>query len=932
MERDGNREICVKLLELVNKRRQEEGLAALEECPAASRVAQECATTTLAARQRDPQLAGLDCTQVRYYEQGVLGAVEEEVLLEALDDSQDIDLLNTSDIADLLLDILVVNSGALDKCTSTRLNGVGVGFALSESHASIVTTYTAQHVTFEAAPAVSLRAASSKVECRVCTPGLRAVGVRVEFFSELDKSDIPGALWSAEEGVTPTSAATMLHEIPPWELNSVAEPSTASFELSMPCILQRAGIYREQRGVYLARVFVAPSDTVDDVPFAEPSEGFVFPDSGKGQFCGGQIALSYPPAAGSKALKEEVAHLLKMCERRTNLAVEEICLVERGETLPEGFEVYNDDEQLGVVLCVRKGPAKEGCVVELATAFGEDDVPAGFSIVGRHGSGESVDLRGTLQRLQSENDEVVLDEDALQEPIFLCFRQSSDPVEMTARGISEVVLQVCDSGADANMEAVDTLDIVPGVLAAVYRGVKAIAPEDLYATAPIDLRQAQLERQGSRTRGGGDDFDEDANLDGSLDDDEELNSQGNEWADLDEEKGFGNVAKLDPEALEGGKLGECILPTAESKRAELEEAERQAQASRIETLIENAKVERERLRAENSLLQKSLVPFMTKKKQLQHQLQRSESKNGGEDAGMATADGDDTTGGAALDDPASQEKERQYTNSLSACHDAAETLKRTREAYDKVAMELQTRLDEKEAKALEIRNSFAHFKREIAKAAENSRTGKPIPMRIIRQFEETEEQKDGEVEKVRLKNINLRSQLRKLEGALHEKEKLAEGLHLIDFEQLKIENQTLNEKIEERNEELHKLRKKTTTTVQVLTHIKEKLQFVQAEAVQLKGELGVLDKEVTASRDQLTKSKHARDALRSTNEAKKRDQGFVNSTLLVQDFQQRKAEIKGLKRTIRDLQHKYANLTGERAQNKAVTGDKASTADRQEER
>lgn len=42
-------------------------------------------------------------------------------------------------------------------------------------------------------------------------------------------------------------------------------------------------------------------------------------------------------------------------------------------------------------------------------------------------------------------------------------------------------------------------------------------------------------------------------------------------------------------------------------------------------------------------------------------------------------------------------------------------------------------------------------------------------------------------------------------------------LHLIDFEQLKIENQTVNEKIEERNEELLKLRKKNTTTVQVRT-------------------------------------------------------------------------------------------------------------------
>lgn len=46
-------------------------------------------------------------------------------------------------------------------------------------------------------------------------------------------------------------------------------------------------------------------------------------------------------------------------------------------------------------------------------------------------------------------------------------------------------------------------------------------------------------------------------------------------------------------------------------------------------------------------------------------------------------------------------------------------------------------------------------------------------------------------------------------------EELAEGLHLIDFEQLKIENQSLNEKIEERNEDLVKLRKKTATTVQV---------------------------------------------------------------------------------------------------------------------
>jgi hypothetical protein len=56
--------------------------------------------------------------------------------------------------------------------------------------------------------------------------------------------------------------------------------------------------------------------------------------------------------------------------------------------------------------------------------------------------------------------------------------------------------------------------------------------------------------------------------------------------------------------------------------------------------------------------------------------------------------------------------------------------------------------------------------------------------------------------------------LERLEATVREKEQLAEGLHLIDFEQLKIENQSLTEKIEERNEELLKLKRKITTTVQ----------------------------------------------------------------------------------------------------------------------
>merc|ERR1712156_606686 len=107
----------------------------------------------------------------------------------------------------------------------------------------------------------------------------------------------------------------------------------------------------------------------------------------------------------------------------------------------------------------------------------------------------------------------------------------------------------------------------------------------------------------------------------------------------------------------------------------------------------------------------------------------------------------------------------------------------------------------------------------------------------IEQYLATDNRKEKEVVDVRLENIKLKNKLRKKELQLKSKEELAEGLHLIDFEQLKIENQTYNEKIEERNEELLKFKNKIQSTVQVLTHLKEKLQFVQAENHVLKGQL-----------------------------------------------------------------------------------------------
>merc|ERR1712167_545498 len=59
-------------------------------------------------------------------------------------------------------------------------------------------------------------------------------------------------------------------------------------------------------------------------------------------------------------------------------------------------------------------------------------------------------------------------------------------------------------------------------------------------------------------------------------------------------------------------------------------------------------------------------------------------------------------------------------------------------------------------------------------AAEHSRTGKKLSKKVIDEFEAQEALRDQELEKVRLKNINLRNALKKCEAKLRAKEQLAE--------------------------------------------------------------------------------------------------------------------------------------------------------------
>lgn len=99
-----------------------------------------------------------------------------------------------------------------------------------------------------------------------------------------------------------------------------------------------------------------------------------------------------------------------------------------------------------------------------------------------------------------------------------------------------------------------------------------------------------------------------------------------------------------------------------------------------------------------------------------------------------------------------------------------------------MANELEEKLYEKQEKCGEIKSSFREFKREVARNAEYNRTGKPIPKKIIDDWEHREGLKDKEVADARLANIRLRNTLETLEKSIKKKEEFIHGVHLIDFE------------------------------------------------------------------------------------------------------------------------------------------------------
>ena len=221
-------------------------------------------------------------------------------------------------------------------------------------------------------------------------------------------------------------------------------------------------------------------------------------------------------------------------------------------------------------------------------------------------------------------------------------------------------------------------------------------------------------------------------------------------------------------------------------------------------------------------------------------------------------------------------EQKYIINTLANVKQVRVKLKQMQDAYNMLTSELQEKNREREENAKKLLDWFKTFKSEIIREAEYSKTGKKIEQFKILMWEKSEKELNERIHNQRLNNIMLKNLLKKYEHDLKKKEELAEGLNLIDFEQLKIENQTLNEKIEERNEELHKLKKKIHNAVISITHIKEKLHQVMVNIEVEKEKCDKLEVDKKALQSELAGVKTKKDEKTAEVIKKRKEVGFVN--------------------------------------------------------
>jgi len=254
----------------------------------------------------------------------------------------------------------------------------------------------------------------------------------------------------------------------------------------------------------------------------------------------------------------------------------------------------------------------------------------------------------------------------------------------------------------------------------------------------------------------------------------------------------------------------------------------------------------------------------------------------------------------------------RYHQALSDIDQARVDLASLQESLNQDSVVLRTNLESLEAQVMEMNAAFDALRVTAAQRVERSQgvymtpdmvQAKETSLRdLLTQHDELRLQLFRLDEKIA--SLGVRTQSRGAPSS-----ETGQRMSKVDIEQLKVENQTLAEKIEERNEELLRLRRRTVSTLQILAHVREKRHFLLNQVQGLKRELVALDDRTCKLRDQLTSLKNGRITLRKQAEDSKDSTGLSGNPALLHDYRMREDRVVTLHEEVARAKERYDELS-----------------------
>eukprot|EP01050_Picozoa_sp_SAG11_P018906 SAG11_NODE_2930_length_2830_cov_3.756866_1_plen_346_part_00 len=253
--------------------------------------------------------------------------------------------------------------------------------------------------------------------------------------------------------------------------------------------------------------------------------------------------------------------------------------------------------------------------------------------------------------------------------------------------------------------------------------------------------------------------------------------------------------------------------------------------------------------------------------------------------------------------PTSVSLEQKTEIAQQEVEELKEEIERTKDESEKLQDRLRAVMEECDMRIAQVTKDLFEFRREVIIGGENPRTNKVVAEKVVRYFEEKLRSKESTIEKLKLKNTALKNQIQKLDKQLGEKEDMGDVLHVIDFDQLKIENQQYIEKIKERNKELAMLKQTASKTVQVLNSLKGKLNSLTSQSTALDSQTAEKEAALAQIKEEIRQVQAEKEQAEKVNRRYKKKQTEMRMPQ-VMDYVHRRVEEEEMLRQVESWERK----------------------------